>query len=112
MQLSLRGAAKILLSVNIVLLFASAFAIMAILLENNPDGYEWYYNASYNIQPFAIGTWLLTLALSPILATTLSLRFGYQLRKTIHWRISIVILLLIGMPSLLFIVLGYFMSDI
>jgi hypothetical protein len=112
MQLSLRGAAKIFLSVNIVLLLASAFTIMAILLENTPNGYEWYYNITDNIQPFAIGTWFLTLALSPILATLLSLRFGYELGKTFHWRISIVILLFIGIPSLLFVVLVYFMSGI
>ena len=79
MQVSLRGAAKILLSVNIALLFGSAFVLMAILLENNPESYEWYYNTTYNIQPFVICTWLLTLALSPILVTALFLRFGYEI---------------------------------
>ena len=111
-RISLAGATKILLSVNIALLFGSAFVLMAILLENNPEGYAWYYNTTYNIQPFVIGVWLLSLAFSLILAAALLIRFGVEVRKTIQWEISIAIMVFAGLPSLAFVALGFFMHGL
>jgi len=112
MRISLGGATKILLSMNIALLAGFTFVFMAILLENNPEGYAWYYNATYNIQRFVIALWLLSLALSPVLATALLIRFGAEVRKTIQWKISIAIMIFAGLPSLAFVALGFYMHGI
>jgi len=103
MWVSSRAAAKILLGVNVILLCGSAFTLMSILLEGNPDLYERAYYATYNIQPLVIYSWFLALVLSPLLAITLSLCFGHEVRKTAQWKVSIAIIVFAGLPSLAFV---------
>ena len=112
MWVTTKGAAKILLSVNLMLLPGFAFTLMFILLETSPDLYEWAYNATYKIQHLVIYSWLLAIVLSPMLAIALSLYFGYEVRKTNQWKISIAIMVFIGLPSLAFVGLGLAMSGI
>ena len=112
MWISTRGAAKILLGVNLMLLAGFAFTLMFILLVNSPDLSEWIYNVTYRIQPLIIYSWFLAIVLSPVLAITLSLYFGYEIRKTIQWKMSIVIMVFAGLPSLAFVGLGFAMRGI
>ena len=112
MWVSARGAAKILLGVNIMLLPGLAFTLMFILLEGSPDLYEQAYNATYKIQPLVIYSWFLAIGLSPVLAIVFSLHFGYEIRKTIQWKFSIVIMVFVGLPSLAFVGLGLAMRGI
>lgn len=112
MWVSTRGAAKILLGVNIMLLPGLAFTLMFILLESSPDLYDLAYNAIYKIQPLVIYSWFLAIGLSPVLAIVFSLHFGYEIRKTIQWKISIAIMAFIGLPSLAFVGLGLAMHGI
>ena len=112
MWFSSRGAAQILLGVNVILLCGFAFTLMFILLERNPDLYEQAYNATYKIQPFIIYSWFLALVLSPVLAIVLSLCFGNEVRKTIQWKISIGVMVFVGLPSLAFFWLGFAMRGI
>ena len=101
-----------LLGVNVILLCGSAFILMAILLEDSPDLYEQVYYATYSIQRLIIFTWIIILALSPILAITLSLCFGFEVRKTVQWKISIVIIVGAGLPSLALLGTGFVMHGI
>ena len=101
-----RVTAKILLGVNIILLCTFAFNLVPILLEDS-DLYEVFYYATYNIQPFVTYSWFTALGLSPVLAITLSLCFGYEVRKTVQWKISIVIMVLAGLPSLAYVGIGF-----
>jgi len=112
MRVTTKGAAKILLGVNLMLLPGFAFTLMFILLETSPDLYEWAYNATYKIQHLVIYSWLLAIVLSPMLAIAFSLCFGYEVRKTIQWKVSIVIMAFVGLPSLVFIGLGLAMRGI
>jgi hypothetical protein len=105
-------AAKILLGVNVILLCGSVFILIAILLEDSPDLYEWYYYATYNIQRLIIFSWVIALALSPVLAIILSLCFGYELRKKVQWKISIVLMVFAGFPSLVLLGIGFAMRGI
>jgi hypothetical protein len=104
MSVSSKVAAKILLGVNVILLCGSAFILIVILLEDSPDLYGRVYYATHNIQRFTIFSWVIALALSPVLAITLSSCFGYEVRKKVQWKISIVIMLFTGLPS--FVLLG------
>jgi hypothetical protein len=111
-SVSSKVAAQILLGVNVILLCVSAFILMVILLENSPDLYERIYDATYVIQRLIIFSWFIALALSPVLAITLSLCFGLDVRKTVHWKISIVIMAVAGLPSLAFLGVGFAMRGI
>ena len=83
-----------------------------ILLEDSPDLYELVYYATYNIQRLIIFSWVIALALSPVLAITLSLCFGFEVRKTGQWKISIVIMVFAGLPSLALLGIGLAMRGI
>ena len=109
MWVSARGAAKILLGVNLMLLPGFAFTLTFILLENSTDLYGWIYNATYKIQPIIVYSWYLAIGLSPMLAIALSLCFGYEIRRTLQWKISMVIMLFAGLPSLAFVSLSFVM---
>lgn len=112
MWVSTKSAANLLLGVNIMLMLGFVFTLMFILLERSPDLQDWAYNATYEIQPLIIYSWFLSILLSPVLAIVLSFLFGYKIRNTTQWKISIVVMVFIGMPSLLFAVSGYFMRGI
>jgi hypothetical protein len=112
MSVSSKAAAIILLGVNVILLCGSAFILIVILLEDSPDLYERIYYATYNIQRLIIFTWVIALALSPVLAITLSLCFGYEVRKTMQWKISIVLMVFAGLPSLVLLGIGFVMRGI
>jgi hypothetical protein len=103
MSVNSRAAAKILLGVNVILLCGSIFNLTPILLEGNPDLYTPAFYATYNIQPLVIYSWFLALVLSPLLAITLSLCFGHEVRKTAQWKVSIAIIVFPGLPSLAFL---------
>ena len=109
MWVSARGAAKLLLGVNLMLLPGFAFALTFILLENSTDLYGWIYNATYKIQPLIVYSWFLAIGLSPMLAIALSLCFGHEIRKTIQWKISMVIMVFAGLLSLAFVSLSFVM---
>ena len=109
MRVSVRGAARILLGVNLILLIGFTFTLMFILLENSPDLYDWIYNATYKIQTIIVYSWFLSIGLSPMLAIALSVCFGYEIRKTIQWKISMAIMVLAGLPSLAFVGLSFAM---
>ena len=111
-SVSSKAAAIILLGVNVILLCGSAFIFMAILLEDSPDVYEQIYYATYGIQRFIIFTWIIALVLSLLLAITLSLCFGFEVRKTVQWKISIVIIVGAGLPSLALLGTGFVMHGI
>ncbi len=106
MSVSSKAASIILLGVNVILLCGSAFILIAILLEDSSDLYGRVYYATYNIQRVIIFSWVIALALSPVLAITLSLCFGYEVRKTVQWKISIVIMVFAGFPSLVLLGIG------
>jgi hypothetical protein len=93
------------LGVSIVLLIGFAFVLTAILLEDS-ELYTWYYNATHRIQPIIVYFWFLALVLSPTLALTFSLLYGAEMRKTIQWKISIIIMVLAGLPSLVLVLVG------
>ena len=112
MSVSSRAATKILLGVNVILLCGSAFNFMPILLEGNLDLYERVYDATYHIQPLVTYLWSVSLVLSAVLAVTLSLCFGYEVRKTVQWKISIAIMVFAGLPSLAFLGIGFAMCCI
>jgi len=112
MSVSSKAAAIILLGVNVILLCGFAFNLVPILLGGSPDLYGRVYYATYNIQPLTIYSWIITLALSPVLAITLSLCYGYEVRKTVQWKISIVILVFAGFPSLVLLGIGFAMRGI
>ena len=112
MSVSSKAAAIILLGVNVILLCGSAFILIAVLLEDLPDLYGRVYYATYNIQRLIIFSWVIALALSPVLAITLSPCFGYEVRKTVQWKISIVIMVFAGLPSLVLLGIGFAMRGI
>jgi hypothetical protein len=109
MRVSVRGAARLLLSVNLILLFGFIFTLIFILLENSADLYGWVYDATYTIQTVIVYSWFLSIGLSPILAIALSICFGYKIRKTIEWKSSMTIIVIAGLPSLTFVGLGFAM---
>ena len=112
MSVSSEVAVKILLGVNVILLCGSAFILVAILLEDSPELYKQVYYATYSIQRFFIFTWVIALVLSPLLAIALSLCFGFEVRKTVQWKISIVIIMGAGLPSLALLGIGFVMHGI
>ena len=112
MWVSSRGAAKITLGVNVILLCGFAFTLMFILLESNPDLHKRAYNDTYKIQPLITYSWFLASVLSPVLAIVVSLYFGKEVRKTIQWKISIGVMVFVGLPSLAFFWLGFAMRGI
>ena len=109
---STKAATKIFLGINLMLLSGFAFTLMFILLENKPDLYAWAYYATYDIQPYIICLWFLALVLSPALAIVFSFYFGCEIRKTIQWKIGVTIMVFAGLPSLLFVAIGYVMRGI
>lgn len=112
MWINAKCATKILLGVNIMLMPGFVVTLMYILFENNPGLYRWTYNAIYEIQHLIIYSWFFAIILSPVLAIAFSFFFGSEIRKTTQWKISIVIMVLIGIPSLLFVVMGVTMNSI
>jgi hypothetical protein len=112
MSVGTKVAVKALLGVNIILLCGFAFILMAILLENSPDLYERIYYATYSIQRLIVLFWVIALVFSPILAITLSLCFGFEIRKTVTWKISIVIMFIAELPSLALLGIGFAMRGI
>ena len=106
-SISSRAAVKILLGVNVILLCGFVFALTAILLDASPgDLYGRVYYATYNIQPLVIYSWFESLVLGPVLAITFSLCFGYEVRKTVQWKISIAIMVCAGLPSVALLGIG------
>lgn len=105
-----RIAANVLLAVNLVMLCGFTFILLAILLENNPDMYAKYYHATHGIQPLIIYSWFLSLALSPLLVLAFLLRFGRAVRKSIQWKISMGLMVIVGLPSLALAGVGILMG--
>ena len=70
------------------------------------------YYATYNIQRLITFSWLIALTLSPVLAITFSLFFGNEVRKTVQWKLSIVITVFAGLPSLVLLGIGFAMRGI
>jgi len=92
-----------------MLLFGLGLTVMLILLDNNVAQYDWFYNATYEIQTIIVYAWLLSIGLSPVLAIVFSFWLGYEIRKTIQWKYSLAIMVFVGIPSLAFVGLGFAM---
>ena len=106
MGVSVRTAARILLSVNLVLLLGFAFAFLFILLENSVDLYDLIFNTTLKLQTIIVYSWFLALGLGPVFAIAFSVFFGEAIRKTIEWKISMTIFIVAGLPSLTIVVIG------
>lgn len=106
MGVSVRGAARILLGVNLILLFGFTFVFLFILLENSVDLYDRLYNSTSKIQTIIVYCWFLAVGLSPVYANALSTFIGDEIRKTTEWKSSMTIFIVAGLPSLAFVVIG------
>ena len=106
MGVSVRTAARILLSVNLILLLGFIFVFLFILFENSVVLYDWLFNATSRIQTIIVYSWFLVLGLGPVFAIAFSVFFGNEIRKTIEWKSSMTIFIVAGIPSLTFVVIG------
>ena len=112
MSVGSKAAVIILLGVNVILLGGSVFIFTGILLEGSPGLYKRVYNVTYNIQPFIIFSWGIALALGLVLTIVLSICFGCEFRKTVQWKISVVIMVIAGLPSLVLLGIGLAMRGV